>query len=184
MKETNGLKTSITGTIFRAATVNPKSALWDRPTFHNVGRWAYGLANDVPGDYKSAHAGRRKAVLSCALINVKKTTGGRAATIEVEQHARRYSHFLRQQIEIIAPDVIVFGGTYQMVKDHVLPGLTKVAPRVHTYGKIICINANHPACTKPRVEMFKQVVDRYRSYLAQHDARICRSNQAVSGSPE
>lgn len=104
-------------------------------------------------------------MLSCAFINVKKTSGGRTATDAVELNAKTYSGLLRRQIEILAPSIIVFGGTYKMMKEHVIPELTKVSSRIHRCGEAVCINANHPACTKKRSEMYDQVVGSYRQYL-------------------
>lgn len=171
LKEVNdekGKMKSIVNTI-RNAVSNRESKIWKRPTFHNMGRWAHGLHHcskeTPPPTYKEADGARRDSLLSCALINLKKTAGGRVATKEVEQSAMIYSSLIKRQIEILKPDVIVFGGTYKMVKTHVLPELNKVAFRVHTYQDTVCINANHPACTKERREMFSQVVSSYHAYL-------------------
>lgn len=167
LKETNDYKGNIAQLIRAAATSRPKSKLWDRPTFHNIGRWAHGLMNasnyDVP--YIDAHKARKRALLSCAFINIKKTSGGRVATSAVELNAQMYSGLLRKQIEIIGPSIVVFGGTYQMMKEHVIPELTRVGNRIHKFGDIVCINANHPACTKKRSEMYAQVVGSYRKFL-------------------
>lgn len=167
LKETNDYRGNIAKLICVAATSRPKSKLWDRPTFHNVGRWAYGLMNASNGvaPYKDAHTARQRALLSCAFVNIKKTSGGRTATNAVELNAKTYSGLLRRQIEILAPNIIVFGGTYKMMKEHVLPGLAKVSSRIHMFGEAVCINANHPACTKKRSEMYDQVVVSYRQYL-------------------
>jgi hypothetical protein len=160
LKETNDYKGSISRLINDAVTVRPKSKLWLRPTFHNIGRWAYGLLNqtDSVAPYKAANKERKNTLLSCAFINVKKTSGGRTAGKAVEESAIKYASFLRRQIEIISPDIIVFGGTYQIMKNHVLPEMGKVSYRVHKYKGMICINANHPACTKKRNYIYDQVV--------------------------
>lgn len=166
LKETNDYQGNIANLIRAAATSRPQSKLWDRPTFHNLGRWAYGLLN-TEASYKEADAAKKQALLPCAFINIKKTSGGRVATTAVEANARMYATFLRRQIAIISPDIIIFGGTYKMIKDHVLPELKKVGPRVHKHGeKVICINANHPACTKRRTEMYDQVVGSYQRFVA------------------
>lgn len=169
LKETNDYKGSISKLIYDAVTVRPKSKLWARPTFHNIGRWAYGLLNysDCKVSYKKANDERKKALLSCAFINIKKTTGGRTATKAVEKSAIKHSSLLKKQIDLLQPDIIVFGGTYKIIKDHVLPELTKVAYRVHKYNNVVCINANHPACTKKRKEIYDQVIDNYINYIAE-----------------
>jgi hypothetical protein len=144
------------------------SKLWRRPTFHNLGRWAHGLltyAGAVP-DFAEAHRARRTAMLGCAFINLKKSSGGRSATVEVGEHARRYADFLRRQIDIIQPDIVVMGGTFPAVKEHLYPGLEKVSSRVHKLGKRLFINAFHPACTNERLEVYDQVLFSYHHYVA------------------
>jgi hypothetical protein len=168
LKETNDYEGNIVSLINKAINDNPKSKVWDRPTFHNAGRWVYGLLNtekDV-APYKNAQRERKSALLSCALINVKKTTGGSRAKKSVEQHAKKYSHFIKRQIDIIQPDIIILGGTYKMIKDHVLPKMNKVDFRVHKYNNAICINANHPSYFKlKRKVIYNQVVLNYKNYL-------------------
>lgn len=167
LKETNDHKGSITKLINEVCTSGRKSGMWASPTFHNIGRWAYGLLNypDSIGSYKLANSKRKSSIQYCSFINLKKTTGGRTATSEVEKNAEKYSNFLRKQIEIISPDIIVFGGTYNMVKTHVLPELVRVSTRIHTYRDIICINAFHPACTKKRSFMYDQVLLNYDTFV-------------------
>jgi len=167
LKETNDYKGNIAKLINESVTSRPKSKLWLRPTFHNIGRWAYGLLNfpESVNSYKAAHKERKKSLLSCSFINIKKTTGGRIAGKSVELSAIKYASFLRKQIEILSPDIIVFGGTYQTIKDHVLPELKKESHRVHKFNNAVCINANHPACTIKRTVMYDQVVSNYANYI-------------------
>jgi hypothetical protein len=170
LKETNDYEGNISKLINDAVRVRPKSKLWLRPTFHNIGRWAYGLLN-FPEDvnsYKEANKERKKSLLSCSFINIKKTSGTRTAGKGVELNAIKYASFLRRQIEILSPDIIVFGGTFQTMKDHVLPEMQKKSHRVHKFNNIICINANHPACTKKRILMYDQVVSNYANYIAEN----------------
>lgn len=167
LKETNNYKGNIAALINSAVTKHPKSKLWDRPTFHNVGRWAHGLINSSNGvpSYSESHIKRKESLLFCAFINLKKTSGARAATKAVPEFAHKYSAFIRQQINLIDPEIIVFGGTYEIVKEYVIPEMERISNRVHKYNKIICINANHPACTKSRKYMYEQVIVNYNNYL-------------------
>jgi len=170
LKETNDYKYNIAKLIKDSVFKNPKSKLWRSPTFHNIGRWVYGLINssDSVSEYKDAHKNRKSSLLLCAFINVKKTSGGRRATKSVEENAREYSLFLRKQIDIISPDIIVFGGTYKIMKKYVLPELEKVHLRIHKYNEIICINANHPAYIRKRKYTYDQVVVNYGKYLSEN----------------
>ncbi|KAF3984322.1 MAG: hypothetical protein HFP81_02695 [Methylococcales symbiont of Hymedesmia sp. n. MRB-2018] len=72
LKETNNYKGNIAKLI--EISVRKKTRLWARPTFHNVGRWAYGLLhyNGEKPSYKLAHKNRKDSLLSCSFINLKK----------------------------------------------------------------------------------------------------------------
>lgn len=174
LKETNNYKKNIAKLIHDVVTKKSKSGLWVGATFHNIGRWSYGLLNyknDAP-PYKIADKNRKNALLSCSFINIKKTTGGRTATQAVEEHAEKYAHFLRRQISILSPDVIVFGGTYDLVKKYVIPELTGVSPRIHKFGSIICINANHPACTIKRTVIYDQVISSFDDFVKSNSCNV------------
>lgn len=167
LKETNDYKGSISELIKIAVISRPKSGLWQRPTFHNIGRWAYGLLHimDKEVKYKDADKFRKEALLSCAFMNIKKTTGGSTATKSVDEHAKKYSNFIRREIELIEPDIIIFGGTYDIMKKYVFLEMENVSPRVYKYKEYICIDANHPAYFKmKREDMYAQVVSSYRNY--------------------
>jgi hypothetical protein len=122
LRETNGYRGNIAALIHKACTTHPSSKLWDRPTFHNVGRWAHGLVHAAEASFptfEDAHKNRKTALLACAFINLKKTTGGARATNAVEHAAARDAIFLREQIELIDPRIVVCGGTYRAIKQHV-----------------------------------------------------------------
>jgi hypothetical protein len=171
LKEPHGYKGADGGMdklIRDAAKPRSTSKLWRRPTFHNLGRWAHGLLSyegAVP-DFADAHRARRTAMLGCAFVNLKKTSGGRSATSEVDVHAQRYAEFLRRQVDIIEPDLVVMGGTYPTVKEHLYPGLEKVSSRVHKLGNRLFINAFHPACTNERLEVYHQVLFSYHQHVS------------------
>lgn len=169
LRETNGYRSSMAALIHKACTTHPYSKLWDRPTFHNVGRWAHGLLHATEADFPSfeaAHKNRKTSLLACAFINLKKTTGGARATAAVEHAAARDAIFLREQIELIDPQVVVCGGTYKAIKQHLYPGIRRVAPRVHEAGGRLFINANHPSYLKKTAEMYDDVVGSYARYQA------------------
>jgi len=151
----------------KAAAPNSTSSMWDRPTFHNVGRWTYGLLNysgEVP-DYVEANKACKTAVLGCAYINIKKSTGGARATKEVEVHAEKYAEFLRRQVAIIQPDIVVCGGTYKMLKKYVYPSMVRVSHRVHQFEKLTFINAYHPGYVTKRAALYDQVLLSFHEYM-------------------
>ncbi len=166
LKETNGYKKSINKLINFA--IHNKSRIWRGANFNNLGRWAYALQNlpETKTPFEIAHKNRKTALLNCAFINLKKTSGGRTATKKVEIEAEKYASLLKRQIEMIDPNIIVFGGTYKVAKQHVLPEMYKVSERIHKYKDIICINAFHPACTTNRKKIYDQVIENYYAYLS------------------
>lgn len=169
LRETNGYRGSMAALIYKACTTHPSSKLWDRPTFHNLGRWAYGLlhARDASlPSFDAAHANRKTALLACAFINLKKTMGGARATEAVGNATARDAVFLREQIELINPHVVVCGGTYKAIKQHLYPNIRRVAPRVHEVGGRIFINAHHPSYLKKKTEMYDDVVGSYMRFQA------------------
>lgn len=175
LKEANNYKGSnIAEVIRKGIAENPKSKIWCRPTFHNVGRWAHGLQNcpDATPNFKDSHQNRKQALLSCAFINLKKTPGGRRATAEVEAFALKYRDFLREQILAIAPDVVVMGGTYSILKECIFPELKKASTRVHLLNELPFINAFHPACTVSRKAMYDQVLINYQQYRLLSEAAV------------
>lgn len=132
LKEPNGYKGeygALNDLLRKAAEPNSNSKMWNRPTFHNVGRWTHGLPNysdQVPA-YDEANRACKTAVLACAYINIKKSSGGARATKKVEDHAAKYAEFLKRQVSIIDPDIVVCGGTYAMLKKHVYPSMSRVS---------------------------------------------------------
>lgn len=169
LRETNRYRSSMAALIHKACTTHPSSKLWDRPTFHNVGRWAHGILHTTEESSPSfdvAHKNRKTALLACAFMNLKKTTGGARATAAVEHATLRDAIFLREQIELINPQVVVCGGTYRAIKQHLYPAIRGVAPRMHEVGGRLFINANHPSYLKKTAEMYDDVVGSYQRYLA------------------
>jgi hypothetical protein len=169
LRETNGYRKSMVTLLQKACTTHLSSGLWDRPTFHNVGRWAYGLLHATHATlppFDTAHQNRKTALLACAFMNLKKTTGGSRATEAVAHAAARDAYFLREQIELINPQVVVCGGTYKAIKQHVYPALQRVGPRVHELAGRLFINANHPSYLKKASEMYDDVVGNYQRYHA------------------
>ncbi|MEZ1439771.1 hypothetical protein QVM41_26285 [Pseudomonas shirazica] len=175
LKESNDCyEPNLAELINRAITQNPKSKLWHRPTFHNIGRWAYGLQNltSTAPAFELAHHHRKSALLSCAFINLKKITGGRRATEEVQKFTEAHQAFLREQIRSISPDIVVMGGTYNIIKAFVIPELQKVSPRVHMHEGTPFINAFHPACTVARPDLYDQVLNSILQYTEQSAAPL------------
>lgn len=179
LRETNGYRGSMAALIHKACTTHPSSGLWDRPTFHNAGRWAYGLlhaTHAILPSFDAAHENRKTALLACAFMNLKKTTGGARATEAVGHAAARDAVFLREQIELINPQIVVCGGTYKAIKAYLYPAIRRVHPRVHEADGRLFINANHPSYLKKTAVMYDDVVGSYHRYQAALKETMCLSD--------
>lgn len=166
LKETNEAKQNIVNAINRAIEVKA-SGWWRGKVLRRVGRWAYGLQKydgAVPS-LRDAKLNEKIAVMSIAYINIRKTSGSaRTDQKSFDAHAREFAPFVRRQIELINPDIVVLCGTYNQVKRYVFPELKKVSERVHVNDGVVFINAFHPAARKKSAMLYHQVLDNYHAY--------------------
>lgn len=177
LKETNqkkedwGKSRNIAKEIAKAIN-NPKSGWWRKNVLRRVGRWAFGLtsyAREVPS-FRDARSYEKEAIASIAYVNLKKTPGGaRAKKKEFNLHVEEYAPFIKNQIELIGPNIVVLGGTCRQIKDFVFPDLKFVCERVHIYNGVVFINAFHPAQSKISAEkLYLQVLESYHKYKLQN----------------
>lgn len=166
LKETNKAKQNIILAINRALTTK-KSGWWKGKVLRRVGRWAYGLQNydgEIPA-LSDAKLNAKKAIKNIAYINIRKTAGGaRTNKTSFDAHTEEFAPYVRRQIELIKPDIVVLGGTYKQVKKHIFPELVKVSERVHKHEGMLFINAFHPAAVKKASMLYHQVVGNYHVY--------------------
>tara|TARA_R110001583_G_C5525101_1_gene398002 strand:- start:148 stop:807 length:660 start_codon:yes stop_codon:yes gene_type:complete len=166
LKETNDAKQNITTAINRAIEVK-RSGWWRGKVLRRVGRWAYGLQNydGVVPPLKDAKLNEKSAINGIAYINIRKTSG-RARTNQktFDAHASEFAPFVRRQVELIKPDIVVLCGTYNQVKRYVFPELKKVSERVHVNEGVVFINAFHPAARRKSSMLYHQVLDNYHAY--------------------
>lgn len=163
LRETNDFPGSdVRAAIRRSAE---KRTGWRRRfVLRRVGRWAHGLLNyngEAP-PLAEAIAAQFTAPLSVAYMNLKKTTGGAAINpVEMEDWVKSYADHIRQQIESVAPDLVVLCGTYKLLRAHVFPNIQRVAHRAHVAQGLPLINANHPAARKGNQYLYSQVLDAF-----------------------
>ncbi|MCK4426986.1 MAG: hypothetical protein KAW16_00730 [candidate division Zixibacteria bacterium] len=82
--------------------------------WHAVGRWACGILNDFP-DYRECDDRQKihNAIRQIAIINLKKITGGSWSDLdEINETAHRDKEFIKKEVDIIDPQVIVTCGTW------------------------------------------------------------------------
>ncbi len=166
LKETNKANQNVVEAIKRAL-VTTSSGWWRGKVLSRVGRWAFGLANytgDVPS-FNDAKVNGKEAIWSIAYINMRKTAGGASTNKKsFNTHVKEYAPFIRRQIELIKPDVVVLGGTYKPLKAHVFPELDHICKRIHKHDDMIFINVHHPAARANASDIYHQLMDSYHNY--------------------
>jgi hypothetical protein len=155
--------------------------------FTNIALWLHGLTTikasgvylrfsetNRPTEYTNAFD-----TLPFAIVNVKKQPGGgtainhRLSTYNLK-HEKRNSLFLREELEILNPNILVCGGpdgtVMRIVTDLVFPDeFAQVNNRAY-YAKsrgVVLIDSYHPSAwvAEPRA-MYERVMNAYGQFLA------------------
>ncbi|MDR2130898.1 MAG: hypothetical protein LBP56_07030 [Odoribacteraceae bacterium] len=152
--------------------------------YKNLAYWTYGLlafdeTHDAPAFdaldfWEEAFPAFDQKPL--AIVNCKKEAGkGSINPAVLQEHIDRYAPFIKEQIEILDPDIIVCGGGSSVIKEfvanHVYPGIVKVNNWVYyddTRRKVV-IDSYHPSYRFEEVaDMYTGMMDKYKEFLAAH----------------
>jgi len=102
--------------------------------------------SEIP--YLSEDPAVRDALRTLAYINVKKFPGTTISSgWDIYTYYERYKEFLHDQIEAIAPQVIIYGGTFHLFRERLrLDNFASLSggPEYVTKGGILHISAYHP----------------------------------------
>ncbi|MEY2343500.1 hypothetical protein I3679_000965 [Proteus mirabilis] len=166
LKETNEAKQNIVNAINRAIEVKA-SGWWRGKVLRRVGRWAYGLQKydgAVPS-LRDAKLNEKNAVKNIAYINIRKTSGSaRTDQKSFDAHAKEFAPFVRRQIELINPDIVVLCGTYNQVKRYVFPELKKLANECMLMTGLSSSMPSILPQEKKSAMLYHQVLDNYHAY--------------------
>lgn len=117
-----------------------------KTSFTYLGRVAYGIQNATSQGYPSyeiASQNKDEAFLSTAFMNLKKTPSTKddksADLGKLEQYVKDHWQYIREEIEIIRPEVIVCCG------DMTYPLLLKYLISSDGLGKTIILSTCHPS---------------------------------------
>ena len=122
--------------LFIAKEANdPGQTEWDFRTWWNeqsrvshafcrrLAEWAYGILHGFPPLASIDEPGLASALRSVAFMNLKKMGGGGSANMEaIENTVKLERALLIEQIEIIAPDIIVGSAGYSRILHHLFSG--------------------------------------------------------------
>lgn len=166
LKETNGESENI-DVRQRIRDASQRKTGWRKgQVLRRVGRWAFGLLNyeeeKIP-EYPTNDSDIYTAPLSVSYINLLKRNGGNVTGAKrLDAAVMRCQSLIRQQINLIAPDIVVLCGTYGPMKKHVFPSMVKKSHRVHQDDQRIYINAFHPASRRMSSRaIYAQVLESY-----------------------
>jgi len=146
-------------------------------TWNNVVRWQFGIENVNDNSIKRFNEInyvnneiRKKYLNKIAVVNLKKVSGSNSSKMsEIERYSREDRDYLKKQIKLYEPDVIICCGTGEIVEKHKLTeGLTEWK---HTSSGIkysqnnetIVIDYFHPQQYRIRKE--KLYIDLIYAYL-------------------
>lgn len=116
-----------------------------------AGTWAHALqfAGSKPAYAEAAKMENiGAAILSSAILNIKKQTGGRVADMErILAAGKRDEAFIRREIAIIKPQVVVCCGTFAVLRK-IFPELSRLQPidpdgKCYSWSGSIWINFCH-----------------------------------------
>jgi len=121
------------------------------PALKNTSYWCYAIHHVARGRLRGFPVGTAaldqavELFLSSALVNIKKS-GGKAQSsfAELAEYARADGDLLRQQIELIDPDIVICGYTWPHVK-HLWPEAKNAAfEGVWRVGRRVFLDFWHP----------------------------------------
>jgi len=130
--------------------------LWQEEPKHifsyRLAEWSYGIFNEFPQydkiwkDAKEMH----KALKSVAFMNIKKSGGGGNSEYEkMMKHLLMNLDFLHQQIDIISPDIIILGTSWNELRNELFPNVkwdkSGYNLEIAKYKKATIIDFYHPS---------------------------------------
>lgn len=151
-------------------------------SFNAVAEWVYGITNARDGELKEYdnwlgarsrkmkeyRAVRDDLLSRIAVVNIKKSSGAKSSDMkDIMSYAEWDKDFLKEQIELIKPTVIVCGGTYEMLR-HIYPELGEMEHSSNgatMLGDIKVIASCHPNAHIKNEAKYRAVVENYISLL-------------------
>ena len=115
---------------------------------------------------------RKKYLAPISVINLKKTPGkAKSNNSEIDKFAKEDREYIKNQVEIYNPDLIICGGTGDMFIKNILDldseSWTYVSKylRYLIYNDKLIVDTYHPACRKRKKDLFENIVLPIRDIL-------------------
>lgn len=132
----------------------------------------FNIDSDRAEDYKHA----RITMLRSAWVNIKKANGvAYSDNNDLRAVVKRDADFLKRQLKLLSPRIIVCGRTFGLVRDTLFPASQKITGAAFSYSTadgVIIMDYYHPA-RKPRYSYW-QLAEEIKRILAAkpHNMRI------------
>ena len=117
--------------------------------------WSYGLLNNFP-EYDEVWKEKRthNAIQQIAFMNIKKSGGGGNSELNrMMEHLKMNFDFLQREIEIIDPDIIITGTTWNKLRNGLFPEIkwqnSGYDIAIGRYKKAKVIDYYHPSSRTP-----------------------------------
>lgn len=157
---------SLVDFINKQISSNSFLTIWKR-----VGELSYGLHNrfppyhsDVTNSFHDRHIA--EGLRSIAMTNLKKTGGSNQSDIqEIREHAKRNKELLQSELRIMKPDLVVCGGTFNIVCEvfEIDASISNSGARTAKWGDMVFIEFVHPGyyMLSPKImyAYFKEVIN-------------------------
>ena len=167
LKETNDFDNYGLNDLIDKNINNSKSGIWKGLTWHNIGRISYKLLNSN-ASFEEAHKKRKEILRYISVMNIKKTPGKNKSNYKVIQYnANKYGNYIKEEIEIINPDIVILGGTYKFLKNILnLERITENLYKEKGNDKRIYIKCYHPAYFGVKIkEYYKNCGKAYLKFI-------------------
>jgi len=142
---------------------------WGR-TWQKVAYCTYGIFEHLKFEDIPEMQGNAREVLkympSIAHINVKKYAGGSSADDKkIQSFYNTYKDFLHEQIEIINPDILIFGSTFGYFAEY-FESKEKIQERipVYQYKDKLLIDTYHPNARIKQDEYCNEIINAVNSW--------------------
>jgi hypothetical protein len=108
-------------------------------TWREAAYWSHGIMHSKDGIFPQLSKLNTDEVLdtfrSTAVMNVKKTPGGKTSNWdELAEYVLKHRDLLKKQIDLIAPEVIICGGTWGLIKV-MFPGYSEIYDQAATTSR-------------------------------------------------
>lgn len=122
---------------------------------HRLAEWSYGLLNNFP-EFDEIRKDKQplNSIQQVAFMNIKKSGGsGNAEYQRMIDHVKFNFDFLHRQIEIISPDIIITGTSWNELRDGLFPNVEWKSSgydiEIGKFKNVKVIDFYHPSSRTP-----------------------------------